>query len=452
MILPPDITQLITTYDQPGPRYTSYPTAPQFDEQVSREALIQECMELDEAASLYMHIPFCESNCWFCGCNTLITSRRKGADQYLDLIEEECRIMEGGSGRRKASSLHLGGGTPNFLTLPQISRLFDLLRHCFDWQKDAEVSVELAPNYLDEDQIDAFVANGMRRASFGVQDVNPEVQAAINRIQPQETNRRVMEQLRARGIQSINIDLIYGLPLQTADGFRRTLESVLELQPDRLAVFNYAHVPHIKPFQRKLEQHPMPDPAQKIAILLTIIETLTKAGYHYIGLDHFAKPQDELFRAQEAKRLHRNFQGYTVMNEKEVIALGLSSISETQRSYRQNFRDMERYRSAIHSGRWPIARGILLSPEDLARRWVIRSLMCNLELDFGALRLNHPEYAPAILKTVETRMPDFERNGLLSIQNDCIRVTELGRLFLRNIAMPFDAYLDHDKTRYSRTV
>lgn len=453
MELPENIISLIEKYNRPGPRYTSYPTAPHFSDTCDHEKLIDACTSQSAPASLYLHIPFCESNCWFCGCNTIITTRRKSADDYLGLLEKEIEILNRDTeNKRKISQIHFGGGTPNFLSPDQIHRLFDILNNGFEISEDKEFSVELAPNYLSQEHVDAFVAHGLNRASFGVQDIQVEVQQAINRVQSKETNHRAMDMLRAAGIKSVNVDLIYGLPYQSINSYQKTLEAVFKLNPDRLAVFNYAHVPHMKPYQKKLEKHPMPEPRTKVDLLVSIIQTLDHAGYHYIGMDHFAKSDDELHLAQREKRLHRNFQGYTVQEEKELIALGVSSISETQYSYRQNTKTLDEYKASLKEGTWPIARGLILTAEDFARREMIQSVMCDLEFNYGTFTERYPEFFPAVLAGLEQTLPELEQDQLIVRNPTGFKVTETGRLFLRNIAMSFDAYLGIGNAKFSKTI
>lgn len=453
MELPGNIHGLIGKYNRPGPRYTSYPTAPHFSDKTDPAALSRASLENSGPVSLYVHIPFCKSNCWFCGCNTIITSRHKWADDYLDLLEREIRLINANlSSKRSVTQIHLGGGTPNFLKPAQIDRLFEILRAGFRIGSDCELSVELAPNYLTQDHVDAFKRAGLSRASFGIQDVQGNVQRAINRVQPMEKNIETMQMLRAAGIDSINIDLIYGLPLQTVDSYQKTLETVLKLAPDRLAVFNYAHVPHMKPFQKRLEKHPMPEPQEKISILLTIIEYLSNNGFGYIGMDHFAKPEDELHLAQREHRLHRNFQGYTIQEETEVIALGISSISETPNTYRQNHKDFESYKASIENDAWPIARGIVLSEDDVLHRAVIQSIMCNLRLQADHFSDTEAVKVEAMLRDAHNALQSFEADGLITRNASGFTVSDTGRLFLRNIAMQFDAYLGIGNAQFSKTV
>ena len=454
MRLPENIHALVSKYNRPGPRYTSYPTAPHFRDDIARDSLMDAVRTGSGPISLYLHIPFCEKNCWFCGCNTIITTRHSRADTYLDLIEQEIRIFNSRNGSRKSvGQMHWGGGTPNFLSPEQIQRLLGILREGFDFLPGFEFSVELAPSHLKQEQIDALIAGGLTRASFGIQDCQPEVQRAINRIQPMETNRWVMDALRKAGISSVNVDLIYGLPLQTPESYHDTLQQVLTLNPDRFAIFSYAHLPSLKPAQRKLEAFGLPDPDTKIRLLLEAIQTLTASGYDYIGMDHFAKPGDELNIARTAGRLHRNFQGYTVQEATELVSLGISSISETARTYRQNAKDWRTYADLVQKGEWPIARGIVLSDEDEARRWAIQSIMCRLRLDRNELVRRYPAHADGILNasTIKALAP-MDDDGFLTISDNGLQVTDLGRLFLRNIAMTFDAWLDPQAHRHSSTV
>lgn len=446
---------LIQKYNRPGPRYTSYPPANHFQPVGDAAALLEATAASTAPLSLYFHLPFCETLCWFCGCHTITTLDSTRADRYLDLLgqELECFSQHLQTGRQ-AAQLHFGGGTPNFFHPGQLDRLGALLAHHFKFSDNAEKSVELDPRRLSPEHITAFARMGLRRASFGVQDSNPEVQEAIRRIQPPEQNAAAMERLREAGFTSINIDLIYGLPKQTPESFRQTLDEVLALQPDRLAVFNYAHVPWMKPAQKLLERAGLPTPEVKLQLLTLCIETLTCAGYVYIGMDHFARPDDELVRAQQAHTLQRNFQGYSTRSGVEICGFGISSISQGPDSYRQNVKDLESYEAHLQAGRLPIARGYLLSPEDQLRGDVIRRLMCDLGLDFDTLgqrwKIDFRSHFADALTQLEAPAAD----GLIEWTQEGFRVTELGRLFVRNLAMCFDAYLEPTPAegRYSRTV
>ncbi|MFP4166915.1 MAG: oxygen-independent coproporphyrinogen III oxidase, partial [Opitutales bacterium] len=382
------------------------------------------------------------------------TLDRGQADAYLDLLEKEVALFAEELGdRREAVQLHFGGGTPNFFGPEQIDRLRRLIERYFTFTSDAEKSVELDPRRLTPEHIEAFARMGVNRASFGIQDCDPEVQQAIHRIQPHTLNEDAMRTLRANGYTSVNIDLIYGLPLQTPEQFGRTLDQVLELEPDRFAVFNYAHVPWMKPAQKLLERNPLPSPRTKLELLQLCIERLTAAGFVYIGMDHFARPEDELVQAQNEKTLQRNFQGYSTRSGVEICGFGISSISQGEYGFRQNLKDMTSYRQALEQDRLPMARGYLLTPEDRLRGDVIHRLMCDLSLDFDAFGKKHGVDFREYFSDALEQLDEAERDGLVVREPNALIVTERGRLFIRNLAMCFDAYLGTGAgQRYSRTV
>ncbi len=444
---------LILKYNLPGPRYTSYPTAVQFTNEADLPALLADSEKEDGPISLYFHLPFCESLCWFCGCNTVITTDHSKADTYLDYLEKEIdlfvpRLRPG----RRVVQMHFGGGTPNFLEPSRIRRLGDFILKNFQFDPEGEYSVELDPRWITRDHLIAFREMGVNRASFGVQDCNPEVQKAIHRIQPRELNERLLDWLRREQFTSINIDLIYGLPLQTVETFRETLDEILEYDPDRLAIFSYAHVPQLKPSQNILEKIGLPDPRIKMEILMMTIEKLTGAGYVFIGMDHFAKPDDELALAQQNKSLQRNFQGYSTRAGPEICAFGVSAISQTTRSYRQNHKVVSLYYEALERGELPIERGYRLSQDDHIRRETIMRLMCDLSLDFKLLssRLDI-DFRDYYAKELE-EMRALEEDGLVQIGQDKLEVSELGRLLIRNVAMLFDTYVNSEPDRFSKTI
>ncbi|NWK54893.1 oxygen-independent coproporphyrinogen III oxidase [Verrucomicrobiaceae bacterium N1E253] len=451
-MLIPDL-DLIRKYNQPGPRYTSYPTAPHFSHDTDKTELANQTESEDSDLSLYFHIPFCRSLCWFCGCTKIITTKQEQADHYLDLMEREIdlfipRIKAG----RKVRQLHFGGGTPNYLSPSQIDRFASFLHERFDFHPDAELGTELDPRTLTAEHIDAFRRLGINRASMGVQDTKTEVQQAVHRIQTDEHNRNALQWLREAGISSCNLDLIYGLPKQTPESFEQTLYNILEYNPDRLAVFSYAHVPWIMPAQKILEAKDLPDPEAKLRMLEKIITILTDNGYHYVGMDHFAKQDDELAVAQKNKTLQRNFQGYSTHGGVEICAFGMSSISQTSRSYRQNFKDLTDYGQALGEGQYPIDRGIILTDEDVLRRDLIMSIMCQLELNYEAKSKQHGiDIRSHFADSIESLKP-MEDDGLVELNDDALLVTNQGRLFIRNIAMAFDAYLDSGKAKFSKTV
>ena len=445
--------ELVRKHNCPGPRYTSYPTALQFREDADAGRLVDAARRETGGLSLYLHLPFCESLCWFCGCNKVITTDNTRADVYLDAIEREIDLFPpDGLQGREVVQLHLGGGTPNFLSPAQIARLGGMLRKRFAFAPDAECSVELDPRPLTRDHVRAFRDIGMTRASFGIQDVNEEVQRAVHRVQPEECNRRAFEWLRGEGFDSVNVDLIYGLPGQTPGTYAETLRRVVAYGPDRFAVFSYAHVPWMVPAQKILERSALPEPGDKLAMLKLAIETLTDSGYVFIGMDHFARPGDELVRALESRTLQRNFQGYSTRGGVEIRGFGVSSISQTARTYRQNQKSLEKYYAALADGRVPVERGIELTDEDVLRRHIIMRLMCDFGLAFAPVEERFGivfarDFAPNL-----ERLREFADDGLVEIGDGGIRVTETGRLFIRNIAMCFDAYVAPAGGRHSKTI
>ncbi len=445
--------ELVAKYNRPGPRYTSYPTALQFRDDLPPGELLAEATRDQGPLSLYFHLPFCNSLCWFCGCNKVITADRGRADLYLDALERELDLFPAAEGgEREVVQLHFGGGTPNFLTVPQIERLGRLIRSRFRLADGAECGVELDPRFLDLEQVRAFRGIGMQRASFGVQDVNPAVQKAVHRLQPEELNEQAFAWLRSEGFESINVDLIYGLPGQTVESYAETLDRVLAYEPDRLAVFSYAHVPWVSPAQKILERHVLPDAATKIGLLKLVIETLTGAGYVFIGMDHFAKPGDELVLAQQQGTLQRNFQGYSTRGGVEIRGFGVSSISQTRRSYRQNTKTLESWHRALAGGNLPVERGLILTPEDELRRHVIMRLMCDFRLDYRAVgEAWGLDFSRHFARALES-LAEMEDDGLVLRREDSLEVTPQGRLFIRNAAMAFDAYLQQGEGRHSRTV
>ncbi len=445
---------LIEKYNRPGPRYTSYPPANHFRDFADPAPLLRS-VEVGEAPlSLYFHLPFCETLCWFCGCHMIPTLDRDRATDYLDLLEKELALFARHHRKeRPAVQLHFGGGTPNFFGPAQIDRLAAMIDRHFVFTTDAEKSVELDPRRLSVEHVAAFARMGLTRASFGVQDSNPAVQKVIHREQPQAMNVAAMETLRAHGFDSVNVDLIYGLPLQTPESFDRTLDEVLELKPDRFAVFNYAHVPWMRPAQKILEKAGLPDARTKLELLRLCIERLTAAGYVYIGMDHFALPGDELVVAQREGTLQRNFQGYSTRAGVEICGFGISSISQGADGYRQNVKDIESYRAAVSSGRLPVAKGYLLSEEDRMRSDVIMRLMCDLALDYAAMSAKWGVDFKTHFAASLAQLREPAADGLIEVEPAGFRVTERGRLFIRNLAMCFDAYLEPaQEGRYSRTV
>ena len=455
------LTALIERYDRPGPRYTSYPTAVEFHTGFGAQdygARLAEADQSDAPLSLYLHVPFCEERCAYCGCAVIATRKRDVAATYLDYLEREIAMLAGAlRTRRRVVQYHWGGGTPTYLSPAQIVRLDAAVRRHFDIAPDAEQAIEIDPRVTTRTQIALLRRLGFNRLSFGVQDFDDRVQQAIHRRQSEQATRELYWAARDAGFESINFDLIYGLPLQTVESFTRTLASVVDLLPDRIAVYSYAHVPWVRPNQKVIDPLDLPDAAAKRRLLGAAIETFTAAGYESIGIDHFALPDDELAIAARERRLHRNFMGYTVRPAPDSVALGVSAISDVAGAFSQNHKSLARYYEAIDAGRFPVERGYALSPDDKIRRYAIAMLMCNFHLDGAALRARFG------VGLREYFTPELERltapggpvgDGLVVLENDALTVTPLGRLFVRNVCMVFDTYLAAHEGRptFSRTV
>ncbi len=449
---------LVKKYNVAGPRYTSYPPATKFTDTVTREQLAAKIEENNRTAgdlSVYFHIPFCETLCWFCGCTTVITKNHDAGRDYIDYLGREvAKMAERLNPERKVVQLHFGGGTPTFLRPDEIRRLGDIIHKHFKFSPDIEASVEVDPRGLTRDHLAALREIGFNRASMGVQDFNHQVQEAIHRIQPREMTQQAMDWLRELGYGSINLDLIYGLPHQTPESFQATLDTVLEMMPDRLAVFSYAHVPWIKPSQKILEKEVLPTPESKLEVLKLVIEKLTANDkYVYIGMDHFAKPTDELAQAQQGKKLQRNFQGYSTRAGSDIYAFGMSAISQITDAYWQNEKELPQYQKAVDAGELPLHRAYFLTDEDKIRRETIMRAMCDLSLDFAAmsdkLGINFEQH---FAKELASLAP-FEADGLVKRRAGGLEITDAGRLFIRNIAMCFDNTLaPAGERRHSKTI
>lgn len=449
--------ELLRKYSVPGPRYTSYPTAPYFHtgfgEADWAEALTAPAPE--RGLSLYAHIPFCDSLCYYCGCNMVATRDYSKTQPYLDSLEREmARTAALVDPARVVRQLHWGGGTPTYLNPADIRRLMTMMRQHFTLAPDAEISCEVDPRELSFEHLAALRESGFNRVSFGVQDMDPDVQQAVNRIQSEFLIRQVLDWSRELGFSSINLDLIVGLPKQTVASFNRTLERVVAWAPDRLAVFSYAHVPWMKKHQALIQEADLPDAATRLGLQEAVNEALRAGGYVNIGLDHFARPDDELVRAQQDKTLWRNFQGYTTHKDCDILAFGVSSISQTADVYMQNEKNLKRYEARIAATGFAVERGIKLSRDDQIRREAITRVMCDLELDFSAFGsewgISFTDYFADALDDLRPLADD----GLVSIEAGKVTVTPTGRLFLRNIGMCFDRYLKEaagDKPRYSKT-
>lgn len=449
---------LVEKYNQPGPRYTSYPPATKFTDGVTWDALRQKIEannQTERGLSLYFHIPFCETLCWFCGCTTVITLNHERGIGYVEALGREVAQMAPLiNKKRKAVQLHFGGGSPTFLKPDEIRRLGEIIHKNFEFASDIEASVEVDPRRLTRDHVVALAEIGFNRASMGVQDFDPQVQEAVHRIQPEAMTQQALDWMRELGFGSVNLDLIYGLPHQTVASFNHTLDTVLKMSPDRLAVFSYAHVPWIKPAQKILQAKVLPTADVKLQILKTVIERLTENDrYVYIGMDHFARPDDELAVAQRNKQLQRNFQGYSTRAGSDIYAFGMSSISQIPDAYWQNEKDLAPWQAAVDAGKTPLHKAYFVTPEDNIRRETIMRTMCDLSLDFAAmsksLGINFAEHFATELAS----LAPFEADGLVKRTAGGLEVTETGRLFIRNIAMCFDNTLAPvGERRHSRTI
>ncbi len=451
---------LIRRYDLSGPRYTSYPTALQFDPQRSAQSLIETARNTaDHSAplSLYVHIPFCAHVCYYCACNKVITRRRDKAQPYLDTLYREIeQLGQWYSEGRQVNQLHWGGGTPTFISDAQMAELMGELRRHFNLRTDdgGDYSIEIDPREAQDSTLNVLREIGFNRVSLGVQDLDPTVQEAVNRIQPIEQTARVLETSRALGFKSINMDLIYGLPHQTLAGFEATLDSVIAMSPDRLSVFNYAHLPDRFRSQRHINADDLPSPETKLDILQSTIDRLLDAGYVYIGMDHFAKPDDELALAQATGQLHRNFQGYTTHADCDLVAMGVSAISQIGDVYYQNEHDIAAYSDAIARQQHAVRRGVVLHRDDHIRRAVITQLICHFELEPAqierAFGIDFADYFATELADLER----FAGDGLVELSPQQIRVTPAGRLLIRRICMAFDAYIPRETATksYSRII
>ena len=453
--------KILKKYDRPGPRYTSYPPAPMFSKSFGPEDFKQAIIENNEKnskseLSLYFHIPFCDTLCYFCGCNMLVTHRRETIKKYISYIEKEIEMVKKLlSPERKVTQLHWGGGTPSYLDPDEIRELAGFINERFEYVDDPEVGVEIDPRGLTFEHMQAFREMGFNRISMGVQDFDPKVQKAVNRIQPEDITRQAVEWSRKLGFKSINIDLIYGLPFQTVESFEKTLDKIIDISPNRLAVFNFAYVPWLKPHQRVIKKETLPQPEVKLQILKMTIEKLTSAGYVYIGMDHFAKPDDELAVAQKAKTLYRNFQGYSTRAGADLYAFGMSSISQFQNMYAQNFKDLKTYYEKLDNNIFPTAVGYKMNQDDVIRRHVIMRLMCDMELTKSEVENKFNIDFDNYFSDSMRKLQEFIDDGLVEINDDKIVVTPVGRLVIRNIAMCFDAYIDkmmREKPIFSRTV
>lgn len=448
---------LIRRLDKNGPRYTSYPTADRFTKYFSIDTYRHWIGQRDASRplSLYVHIPFCNTLCFYCACNKIITKDKSKSAKYVEYLVKELEMQAAlMPGERRLEQLHWGGGTPTFLSDDEMRILMSAINKHFTLMPDGEYSIEIDPRKVQDETIALLAELGFNRISIGVQDFDPQVQKAVNRIQSEEETLRVIRAARSNGFKSVSMDLIYGLPKQTIEGFRATLDKVIAANPDRLSIYNYAHLPTLFMPQRRIHEEDLPAPQAKLDILKLAVSTLTDAGYVYIGMDHFAKPDDELAVAQRQRRLHRNFQGYSTHADCDLVAVGISSIGKIGPTYSQNFREDQEYYAALDRNELPIMRGLELDADDLVRREIIQALMCHFEISKEAFDTRFQIDFDSYFAIELDELREYEREGLLTLEPEWIHVTPKGRMLIRNICMVFDKYLRtrQEHARYSKVI
>jgi oxygen-independent coproporphyrinogen-3 oxidase len=455
---------LIRKYDLSGPRYTSYPTADRFVEAFG-EGCFRHWLDQrglggrNQPLSIYMHLPFCDTVCYYCGCNKVVTRDHGRAAKYIKYLGRELALVAGhlgprGVAERRICQLHWGGGTPTFLSRDEMAELVGLLDANFERLPDTEMSIEVDPRRVEAGRMAFLAALGFNRVSVGVQDFDPRVQAAVHRIQSEAETRRVIDEARASGFRSVNLDLIYGLPRQTPASFEATLERVIGILPDRIALYSYAHLPSVFKPQRRIHEAELPSAQHKLDILTLAIGRLTEAGYVYIGMDHFARPGDELAVAQSQGRLQRNFQGYSTYPDSDMLGFGISAIGKVGPTYYQNLKSLDEYYAALDAGRLPVLRGLELNPDDLVRRAVIQALMCHFAVSIESIEISHlVEFRSYFAQELE-ELKILEQDGLVEVRPDWIAVTPRGRLLVRAVGAVFDRYLRHQRQRatYSKVI
>ena len=452
--------ELIRRYDQSGPRYTSYPTAAQFHDDISEDEYKKWAQHSNEDPiprhlSLYIHIPFCDTVCFYCACTKVVTKDHTRSNTYLEYLYKEITLQGKLFDRdRIVEQLHWGGGTPTFLDVAQIRELMAVIHHNFTLRTDdkGEYAIEIDPRSVDREKLKVLRETGFNRVSLGVQDFNPDIQKAVNRIQSEEMTRTATETARALGFRSVNIDLMYGLPLQSIETFGETLRQTVAINPDRIAVYNYAHLPaRFKP-QRRITESELPSPDEKLDILQYTIQFLTESGYVYIGMDHFARPDDELAIAQNKGGLHRNFQGYSTHADCDLVGMGMSAIGQVCDNYIQNVTSLEEYYQLLDAGTLPLNRGIELEPDDLLRREIITQLMCHFMLDIRALVEKWNFDFTSHFTQELTELREMQSDGLLTVTEDTLEIRPAGRLLVRNICMVFDRYLRQGSGDFSKVI
>ncbi len=448
-----------TKYSKAGPRYTSYPTALEFSEAFGYDEYINELKHQDKnrPLSLYFHLPFCKNACYFCGCNVVFTSKDSKMFRYKEYLKRELEILSNYvDTSREVIQMHFGGGTPTFYSSEILDEIISEIKKQFkNFSSVAEISCEIDPRHINEDQMRVLAGHGFNRVSFGIQDFNAKVQQAVHRIQPYEITKEAMDLARKYNMHSVNVDLIYGLPYQSLESFKETLALTLTLDPDRIAVFNYAHVPWMKKTMRKIDETTLPKADEKLAIMQESINFFRSNGYEMIGMDHFAKPSDELFKAIKKGELHRNFQGYTTKGGADLIGIGLTSIGEGEFYYAQNHKEMSEYEEAIDAGKLPYHRGVKLTQDDKIRQFVIMELMSNFSLDIKRFEAKFGVKFSDYFADATAKLKPLVDDDLLSIDESSIKCSETGTLLIRNISMPFDAYMtkhEASSKTFSKTV
>jgi len=449
--------EMLNRYNVPGPRYTSYPTAPEWTGAFGTADYERALLSSNDAArplSLYMHLPFCESLCLFCGCNVIIRKNHDIGIPYLETLKQEIALIAERVNRsRPVVQFHWGGGTPTWFSPAQLEELFAFTNERFTFANDAEIGVEIDPRATTAAHLETLRRLGFNRLSMGIQDFNPEVQRTVRRIQPYEATKEMFADCRDLGFDSLNVDLIYGLPRQTVASFLESVDKIIDMKPDRIAMFSYAHVPWMKKQQGALARW-IPQGMDKFQIFRAGIGRFTESGYNYIGMDHFARPDDELCAAQRNCSLHRNFQGYTTKAEPDIIGIGLTSISGVDRAYAQSFRNLDEYSAAVKSGRLPTMRGIWLSDDDVIRRAAINKILCHCVLDKKEFAVEYDADFDEYFADEIKRLGSLCADGLVELSHENIRATMLGRIFIRNIAMAFDKYLQKPEAKpvFSKTL
>ncbi len=449
---------LIKKYDKSGPRYTSYPTAPQFTTEYNADTL-KVCIErsnreiIPAPLSLYIHIPYCDTICYYCACNKIITKNHSVSEEYLNLLDAEMQMIAPlFDSDRELEQLHLGGGTPTFLNDDELIDLIRRIEDNFTFAENCEMSIEIDPRKVSNETLELLTNIGFNRISLGVQDFDEKVQQAVNRVQSYELVRERLETARRLNIKSINMDLIYGLPFQTVETFEQTLDKVVVLRPDRLSIFNYAHLPERFKPQRRINEEDLPTPAEKLKIFELTMNKLQEAGYVYIGMDHFALEDDSMVKAQQEGSLQRNFQGYSTHAHTDLVAIGVSSIGSISDSYSQNSSNIDDYREMVTAGKLPIVRGLVMTNDDRLRKQVINQLICHFELDIKKFEaeweIDFKQYFKSEMKKLDSMVED----GLVAVDDEMITVETRGRLLIRNICMVFDSYMKDNVIKFSKVI